>query len=70
MNKTEMTAWLLPICTRVVPELSTMVCVEDQECVIAFYRDGSMRRIPTPGEGLKFLEQVIAGLEEEHGIKS
>ena len=70
MNKTEMTAWLLPICTRVVPELSTMVCVEDQECVIAFYRDGSMRRIPTPGKGLKFLEQVIAGLEEKHGIKS
>lgn len=64
MSRVELTAWLLPICARVVPDLSTMVCVEDQECVIAFYKDGSMRRIPTPGEGLKFIGQVIAGLEE------
>lgn len=64
MSRTELTAWLLPICARLIPDLSTMVCVEDQECVIAFYRDGTMRRIPTSGEGLRFVRQVIAGLEE------
>lgn len=64
MSRTELTAWLLPMCARLIPELSTMVCVEDQECVIAFYRDGTMRRIPTSGEGLRFVRQVIAGLEE------
>lgn len=67
MNNMELTAHLLPIISNVVPKISTMIYVEDQECVIAFFRDSSIKRIPTPGEGLEFMKQLLDGMEDEHG---
>lgn len=64
MSNMEITAWLLPIVARVLPNLSTLAYVQEQKCVLAFYTNGSMKRIPAPGEGLAFIRQIIAGLEE------
>lgn len=46
-------------------KLSNMMYVEDQNCVTAFFRDSSIMRIPTSGDGLDLIYDVVKALKEK-----
>lgn len=46
-------------------KLSNMMYVEDQNCVTAFFRDSSIMRIPTSGDGLDLIYEVVKALKEK-----
>lgn len=45
--------------------LSNMMYVEDQNCVTAFFRDSSIMRIPTSGDGLDLIYDVVKALKDK-----
>ena len=66
-NKTRIVASLLGTLslTDEGKKLSNMMYVEDQNCATAFFKDCSFYRIPTSGDGLDVIYEIVKALREK-----
>ena len=66
-NKTKIVASLLGTLslTDEGKRLSNMMFVEDQGCATAFFKDCSFYRIPTQGDGLDIIYEIVKALREK-----
>lgn len=66
-NKTRVVASLLGTLAQTDggKKISNIMYVEDQGCATALFRDGSIYRIPTTGDGLDILYAIVKGLKEK-----
>ena len=64
-NKTQIVASLLGLLTRTDEgkKLGNMMYIEG--CVTAFFRDSSIMRIPTSGDGLDLIYDVVKALKDK-----